>query len=83
MGLAFAAASEFWADHVSGQSPKATMTGLRLARRVMHFDTIKSLDSIGLRPRPIQESLADAVQWLRNSGLLADIPPEPHEASSL
>ena len=83
MGLAFAAASEFWADHVSGQSPKATITGLRLARRVMHFDTIKSLDAIGLRPKPIQESLADAVQWLRSFGLLADLPPEPRYARSL
>ena len=38
MGMTFAALSEFWADHVSGPSPKATITGLRLARRSMHFD---------------------------------------------
>ena len=70
VGLAFAAFSEFLADHVTGRSPKATLTGLRLGRRTMHFDASNSLAEIGLRPRRIQNSLADAVSWLRESGLL-------------
>jgi len=70
VGLAFAALSEFWADHVTGRTPKATLTGLRLGRRTMHFDASNSLAEIGLRPKRIQISLADAVSWLRDSGLL-------------
>jgi len=69
-GLAFAYLSEGWADLITGKSPKATTTGLRLARRIMHFDSRKSLDELGLVPRPIRGSLDDAVRWLRSEGRL-------------
>src|SRR5262249_40547518 len=70
LGLAVAYASEFWADHVSGHTPKATVTGVRLTRRVMHFDASRSLAEIGLNPRPVRESLTDAVAWLEQTGQL-------------
>lgn len=72
VGLAAAYLSELWADHVSGQTPKATVTGVRLTRRTMHFDATRSLGELGLKPRPIRESLADAVGWLRATGQLGD-----------
>ena len=68
IGLAVAYASEFWADHVTGKTPKATVTGVRLTRRTMHFDASRSLEALGLHPRPARESLADAVAWLRETG---------------
>src|SRR5262249_12144433 len=67
VGLAVAVASELWANHVTGRMPKATVTGLRLARRLMHFDPSRSLDELGLKPRSLDESLRDAVAWLRLS----------------
>ncbi len=70
VGLAVAYLSEFWADHVSGRTPKATVTGVRLTRRTMHFDASRSLAELGLTPRPVGESLADAVAWLREAGEL-------------
>jgi dihydroflavonol-4-reductase len=70
VGLAVAVVSEFWADRVTGRPPKATVTGLRLARRIMHFDSSRSLTDIGLRPRSLQQSLTDAVSWLRLTGRL-------------
>lgn len=66
VGLAFAHLSEFWADRVSGRPPRASVTGLRLARRLMHFDASRSLHELGLEPRPIRESLVEAVAWLRS-----------------
>jgi len=72
VGLAVAVASEFWSNHVSGQMPRATVTGVRLARRLMHFDTAKSLNELGLVPRSLDQSLQDAVDWLHHSGHLAD-----------
>ena len=69
-GLAFAWLSEFAATHFTGRTPKATVTGVRLGRRIMHFDTTRSLGEIGLHPRSIRESLADAVTWLRQAGYL-------------
>jgi dihydroflavonol-4-reductase len=68
LGLAVAAFSELWADHVTGRPPKATLTGVRLTRRTMHFDPARSLAELDLRPRPVRQSLADAVAWLRQSG---------------
>ena len=80
IGLAVAWINEAWADHVSGRMPMATVTGLRLARRLMHFDPSRSLAELGLQPRNIDQSLEDAVAWLRDSGLLArrsrDFGPE-------
>jgi dihydroflavonol-4-reductase len=62
--------SEFYADHFTGQMPRATLTGVRLAHRIMHFDPSASLARLGLVPRRIRESLLDAVSWLRAEGLL-------------
>lgn len=67
LGLAVAVASEFWADHVTKQPPKATVTGVRLTRRKMVFDASRSLGDLDLIPRPIASSLADAVAWLRQT----------------
>lgn len=71
VGLAVAFASEAWADLVTGRPPKATVTGVRLTRRTMHFDATRSLADLGLSPRPIRRSLADAVAWLRETGRIA------------
>jgi dihydroflavonol-4-reductase len=68
LALLAAHASELWADHVSGRQPRANVTGVRLARRIMHFDPSRSLDELGLRPRSTEESLSDAINWLRQVG---------------
>ena len=70
VGLAVAWSSELVADHLTGRTPKATVTGVRLAKRTMHFDSSRSLAELGLRPRSIRESLADALAWLTASGRL-------------
>ena len=70
LGLAAAIASEFWADWITGKSPKATVTGVRLTRRVMTFNASESLQELGLNPRPARQSLAEAVQWLRSVGAI-------------
>ena len=64
IALAYAQLSELAADWITGRSPQATLTGVRLTRRSMRFDASRSLDALGLTPRPIAESLADAVAWL-------------------
>jgi dihydroflavonol-4-reductase len=74
LGLAVAAFSELWADHVTGRPPKATLTGVRLTRRTLHFDPARSLGELGLQVRPVRTSLADAVAWLRQTGALGTAP---------
>jgi dihydroflavonol-4-reductase len=57
--------SELWADHISHRMPMATVTGVRLTRRLMHFDPSETFEELGFKPRPIEESARDAVQWYR------------------
>jgi dihydroflavonol-4-reductase len=80
LGLAYAYASELWADWVAGVAPKATVTGVRLTRRTMHFDASRSLSELGLRPRPVRRALADAIEWLRETGQVpaAGSPKDRH-----
>jgi dihydroflavonol-4-reductase len=68
LALGVACVSEWWADHVSGRMPMATVTGVRLTRRCMFFDPAASLAELGLKPRSIQESARDAVEWYREQG---------------
>jgi dihydroflavonol-4-reductase len=70
VALAAAYASEFLADVMTHRAPAATVTGVRLTRRRMHFDARRSLTELGLQPRPVAESLAETVAWFRAVGWL-------------
>jgi dihydroflavonol-4-reductase len=68
VALAAAYVSELIADAVTGTIPAATVTGVKLTRRRMHFDATKSLAELGLRPRSVADSVADAVGWFGEVG---------------
>jgi dihydroflavonol-4-reductase len=71
VALAAAYASEWFSDVVSHRPPAATVTGVKLARRRMHFEARQTLAELGLRPRPVRQSLADALAWFRFVGWLS------------
>ncbi len=60
--------SEFVADHVTHRAPRATVTGVRLARHFMHFDASRAVRELGFRPSPIGPAIADAIAWYRQKG---------------
>jgi dihydroflavonol-4-reductase len=68
IALAAAYVSEWLADVLTHRSPAATVTGVKLTRRVMHFDAGPSLEALDLHPRPIDSSLAETVAWFRAVG---------------
>jgi dihydroflavonol-4-reductase len=68
--LAVAYVSEWVADVFTRAVPAATVTGVKLTRRTMHFDASRSLAELGLSLRPVAESLAEAVSWYRYVGWL-------------
>jgi|SRR5579871_166003 len=70
VALAAAYASELLADVFTHRAPAATVTGVKLTRRTMHFDARRSLAELQLQPRPVAESLADALAWFRQRGWL-------------
>ncbi len=68
VALAVACLSEIIADVCTHSVPPATLTGVKLTRRTMRFDASRSLGELGLRPRPVDQSLADAVEWFGKMG---------------
>jgi dihydroflavonol-4-reductase len=68
VALVAACVSEIVADVWTRRIPAATLTGVLLTRRRMHFDASASLRELGVTPRPAAESLADAVAWFRAVG---------------
>jgi dihydroflavonol-4-reductase len=70
VALAAAYVSEFVADACTGRVPAATVTGVKLTRRRMHFDASRSLAELGISPRPVGDSIGEAVAWFRAVGWL-------------
>ena len=68
VALAAAYASELWADMAAGTIPAATVTGVKLTRRRMHFDASRSLHELGIQPRSASETMAEVVAWFRAIG---------------
>ncbi|MEO0949429.1 MAG: NAD-dependent epimerase/dehydratase family protein [Cyanobacteria bacterium J06641_5] len=70
--LAFgvSAVQEFVADWITHSPPQAPFTGVRLARSPMRFNSQKAQAELGLQCRPVRESLADAIRWYQQRGLL-------------
>lgn len=62
--------SEGWAHLVTKREPRATLTGVRLARKRMFFSIRKAERFLGFHPRPVEEALRDAVDWFRKNGYL-------------
>ncbi len=73
VALAAAYVSEWVADVLTHRSPAATVTGVKLTRRRMHFDAHRSLAELGLAPRPVAKALADVVTWFQAQGWLAGV----------
>lgn len=74
IALVVAYLSESWADHVTGSPPRATVTGVRLARRFGGFDGAKAIRELGLAPRPVRQALEAEVDWLRSRGAQRRFP---------
>lgn len=64
-GVALAAArvEEWLCDHVTRRPPRAPVTGVRLALGAGGFDSGKAVRELGYRPRPLDETLAEAVDY--------------------
>jgi dihydroflavonol-4-reductase len=57
---------------LTGGSTRITVEGVRLARKRMFFSSAKAARELGYHWRPATRALEDAVQWLREQGI---VPP--------
>jgi dihydroflavonol-4-reductase len=62
--------SEAWARLISRKEPRATLDGVRMARRKMFFSAEKAKRFLGFDPRPTEEALREAVDWFRQNGYI-------------
>jgi dihydroflavonol-4-reductase len=54
----------------TGREPFITVDGIRMAAYHMFFTATKAERDLGVRARPYQEALADAISWFRTAGYL-------------
>jgi dihydroflavonol-4-reductase len=55
----------------TGREPFVTLDGLRMARYRMVFSSAKAERELGYRARPYDQGLAAAIDWFRQTGMLA------------
>lgn len=70
LALTVACISEILADTITHQEPQASITGVLLTRRTMHFDSTATFQELGITPRPLEETLRDAVDWWKKNSIL-------------
>lgn len=62
--------SEFVADYITRNPPKAPLTGVRLAHYPMYFSSEKAVKELGFPQNPVRQALADEIAWLLNQGMV-------------
>lgn len=53
---------------LTGREPRATVDGVRMAKKLMFFSSEKATRELGYRYRPAQEALRDAIRWFEDNG---------------
>jgi dihydroflavonol-4-reductase len=56
---------EHYFGRLTGKRPKSSITGVKLCKRSMAFDGTWTWNTLGHQPRPLEESIRDAVAWHR------------------
>ena len=70
IALATAHAGEA-AARLTGRAPKASIEGVRLARATIDLSGEPGAGDLGVTIRPADESIRDAIAWLRDSGMVS------------
>ena len=60
--------SECWARLTNNDDPRLTVTGIKLARKLMFFSSDRARRELGYSPRPADDALRDAMVWFRETG---------------
>jgi dihydroflavonol-4-reductase len=63
-----AAGMTLWANRVSHRPPVSSPPEIDYSAQYLFFDTSKARGELGLRPRPVEESIAEAISFFRANG---------------
>jgi len=53
---------------VTKREPRATLDGVRMAKKHMYFSSAKAERELGYRWRPAEQAIADAIDWFKSHG---------------
>ena len=59
-----------WADHVSHKIPLSTPVEVKYASNYLFFDNSKAATELGLKFRPVADSIKDAIEWFTENGMV-------------
>ena len=54
-----------FAGRLTGQVPRASLEGVRMARQPMRYDSSKAVKDLGLPQSPLRDAMDEAVAWFR------------------
>lgn len=66
--LVLAYLNEFWSTWITRRPPKIPLTAVKMAKKFMFFDSSKAVRDLGLPQTPVDEALAEAVDWFSRHG---------------
>ncbi len=55
-------------SRVTGRAPLIPLAGVRMAGKLMYFDSSKAIRELGLPQQPVKNALTKAVEWFRAEG---------------
>ena len=55
---------------LTGQEPRASLDGVRMASLPMQYDSRKAVQELGLPQTPLQKAVEEAVQWFQQHGYI-------------
>lgn len=73
----FAAGGEVVARTITRRAPRASLTEVRMARKLMFFDSSKARGALGYAPRPIDSALGRAIEFFHSIGAIRKPAPRP------
>ena len=65
LGLAYI--NEFWSTWITRRPPLIPLTAVKMAKKLMFFDSQKAVRELGLPQTPIEQALSEAVEWFRQN----------------
>jgi dihydroflavonol-4-reductase len=55
-------------DYITRKPPLAPLDAVKMARKIMFFDSSKAIRELGLPQSPVEDALERAVKWFRENG---------------
>ena len=66
LGLAYI--NELWSTWITRRPPMIPLTAVKMAKKIMFFDSQKAVRELELPQTPIEQGLQEAVEWFRRYG---------------